>query len=53
MSLGAYEIFEAIGELSEPDWPALSFPEILQVAFRDRIVDRFDHPLINRLRGAA
>jgi hypothetical protein len=53
MSLGAYEIFEAIGELPEPEWPEISFQEILQVAFRDRIVDRLDHPLIHRLRGAA
>jgi hypothetical protein len=53
MSLGAYDILEAIGELPEPDWPEASFQEILEVAFRDRIVDRADHPLIGRLRGAA
>lgn len=53
MSLGAYEIFKAIGELPEPEWPEISFQEILQVAFRGRIVDRLDHPLIHRLRGAA
>jgi hypothetical protein len=53
MALGAYEIFEATGELPEPEWPEISFQEILRVAFRDRIVDRLDHPLIHRLRGAA
>jgi hypothetical protein len=51
MSLGAYEIREAAAELSEPDWPAVSFEEILQVAFRDRVVDGADHPLVRRLRG--
>jgi hypothetical protein len=51
MSLGAYEIREATGELPDPDWPAYSFEEILQVAFRDRIVDRADHPLLQQLRG--
>lgn len=50
MSLGAYEIREATGDLSEPTWPA-SFDEILQVAFRDRVVDRADHPLAQRLQG--
>jgi hypothetical protein len=51
MSLGAYEIFEASGELPEPVWPDFSFQEILKVAFRDRFVDRADHPLIQRLLG--
>jgi hypothetical protein len=51
MSLGAYEIREATGELPDPEWPAYSFEEILRVAFRDRIVDRADHPLLQRLRG--
>jgi hypothetical protein len=51
MSLGAYEIFEAGGDLGEPDWPALPFQDILKTAFRDRIVDRADHPLVERLRG--
>ena len=51
MSLGAYEVFEATGDLAEPEWPDIPFPEILKVAFRDRIVDRTDHPLVQRLRG--
>lgn len=51
MSLGAYEVFEATGDLPEPEWPDLPFTEILKIAFRDRIVDRADHPLIQRLRG--
>jgi hypothetical protein len=53
MSLGAYDIFEATGALSEPEWPEISLPEILETAFRGRVVDRLDHPLLNRLRGAA
>jgi hypothetical protein len=49
--LGAYEISEAVGALSEPEWPDISFPEILKVAFRDRVVDSVNHPLVQRLRG--
>jgi hypothetical protein len=52
MALGAYEISEAIGNLSEPVWPEMSFQEILRIAFRDRIVQSLDHPLVQRLRGA-
>jgi hypothetical protein len=51
MSLGAYDLHEARGELSEPEWPEFSFPEILRTAFRDRYVDDMDHPLLKRLRG--
>ena len=53
MSLGAYEMFEATGDLPEPKWPDLPFDEILKIAFRDHIIDRPDHPLVKRLRGAA
>jgi hypothetical protein len=52
MSLGAYDIYEATGNLPDPVWPDLPFPDLLRIAFRDRIVDRVDHPLIQRLRGA-
>jgi hypothetical protein len=51
MSLGAYEIFEANGELPDPVWPDFSFQEILKIAFRDRLVERADHPLVQRLQG--
>lgn len=53
MSLGAYEMFEATGDLPEPTFPDLPFEEILKIAFRDHIVDRVDHPLVQRLRGIA
>ena len=52
MSLGAYEIFEASGDLPDPVWPDYSFEEILKIAFRERIVDTPDHPLVQRLLGA-
>jgi hypothetical protein len=39
--------------LPEPTWPDLSFQEIVRIAFRDRLVDRPDHAVIKRLRGAA
>ena len=32
-------------------WPEESFTELLKVAFRGRVVDRADHPVIARLRG--
>lgn len=51
-SLNAYEVFVATGDLPEPTWPDLPFSEILKIAFRDRIIDNADHPVVQRLRGA-
>jgi hypothetical protein len=53
MSLGAYEMFEAEGVMADPKWPDLPFMELLRIAFRDRMIDRVDHPVIKRLRGLA
>jgi hypothetical protein len=52
MDLGAYVPYEAAGSIPDPEWPAVSFRELLRIAFRDRLVDRLDHPVIKRLRGA-
>ena len=51
MNLGAYEIFQAESAIPDPVWPELSFPEIVRVAFRDRLINTPDHPVIKRLRG--
>ena len=51
MSLSAYEIFEASGDLPEPTWPDIPFEEILRIAFQGHIVEREDHPLVQRLQG--
>jgi len=53
MALGAYEIFEAASTIPDPEWPELSFQELLRIAFRGRLVDRLDHAVIKRLRGLA
>ena len=50
-STRAYNIFETTGDHPEPVWPDVSFEEILKIAFRDRYVDRVDHPLVQRLQG--
>ena len=51
MSLGAYRIYVANGQLSEPEWPAESFRELLKIAFKSRYIDSHDHPVLKRLRG--
>jgi len=51
MSLRAYEIFLAESKIPDPEWPDLTFPEIYRIAFRDRLINQPDHPVIKRLRG--
>jgi hypothetical protein len=48
-----YDVYEAAGELSEPEWPELSFSEVLRLAFKDRFIQTMDHPAIKALRGEA
>jgi hypothetical protein len=53
MGLGAYEIFEALNDnIPAPVWPEAPFEQIVKVAFRDRLIDSVDHPVVKRLRGA-
>jgi len=51
ISLGAYEVFEAIADLPEPDWPDVGFKKLLEIAFRDRFITTPDHAVIRKLRG--
>ena len=51
MGLGAYDVFEAVSGLPDPEWPDIAFEEILRVAFKDRFITSLDHPVVRRLRG--
>ncbi len=51
MSLGGYDVFHASADLSDPEWPDLSFSEILNLAFREKYITTLDHPVIKDLRG--
>jgi len=51
MALGAYDVFEAAGSLSEPAWPDMKFRDLLAIAFKDKVIDSMDHPVLRKLRG--
>lgn len=51
MHQGAYDILVAGGITAEPEFPDLSMGEILEVAFKDRHIDGWDHPVLRKLRG--
>ena len=51
MSLGAYRIWEASGDLPEPEWPEQSLHDLLKIAFKGHYIDTLDHGVVKRLRG--
>jgi hypothetical protein len=51
MSNGAYDLYEASAQLSEPEWPDTPFKEILRLGFRDYYIGSLDHPKVRQLRG--
>lgn len=48
-----YLAYEAVGSLAAPVWPALTDNDILNLAFKGRIITTVDHPIIQALQGAA
>jgi hypothetical protein len=48
---GGYDCTMALGAIPEPTWPTLSFREILSIAFRGKVIESFDHPVLKVLRG--
>ncbi len=51
-NIGAYEILFAEGDLEDPEWPELSLDELLEIAFKNKIINRPDHLVLLQLRGA-
>ena len=50
--LGAYELFQAKGDLGEPTWPDKTLRELLALAFKgDRLINSLDHPVLRELAG--
>jgi len=52
MNAGFYDVYAASATLPEPEWPAVSFAELLKLAFNgDKLIQSVNHPVIERLRG--
>jgi len=51
MNLGAYDVYETAANWPAPEWPTEPLSDLLRVAFKDRLIDRLDHPVLKRLRG--
>lgn len=51
MNFKGYRVFDARGHIPEPTWPKQSFVDLLQIAFRDRVIETLDHPVVRKLQG--
>ena len=51
MAAGTYDVLVAKAPFPEPNWPDLTLQQLLEIAFRGRIIDSMDHPVLRRLRG--
>jgi hypothetical protein len=50
-SLGAYEVIAGPDPQAPLAWPEHSFEALLKIAFKGKIIDTLDHPVIRQLRG--
>ncbi len=48
---GGYDLFVANGDLPGPDWPESSFSDLVNIAFKNRIISAADHPVVKQLTG--
>jgi len=51
MSAGGYDVFMAAECPATPEWPTLSFHELLRIAFKDKYIDGLDHPVLKNRGG--
>lgn len=51
MSIGSYDVHRAVGTLPDPQWPDLSFADILSIALKGHLIDDMNHPVLKKLRG--
>ena len=49
--IGAYDIHVAQGDLPEPTWPKESLEQLLDIAFRGKIISDLDHPVAQDILG--
>lgn len=53
MAAGLYDCHEAPADLSPPEWPELTFTQILEIAFRGNLIQSLDHPVVRKIAGLA
>jgi hypothetical protein len=50
---GFYVAMEPENDLPDPKWPEEGFEEIIAIAFKNNLIDDYDHPVLKQLRGGS
>jgi len=53
MYVGGYDVYQADSVLADPEWPDVGMTELIEVAFRGKIITTVDHPVVQSLLGRA
>lgn len=55
MRTKSYDVYQAPAQHKnnwpDPVWPDMTMEELIDIAFRGRVIDSLDHPLVKQLRG--
>lgn len=51
MGAGQYDVYQAVAQFADPEWPPETFAELLQLAFGNRFINDIYHDLLRKLRG--
>jgi hypothetical protein len=46
-----YDVYAAGGDYGEPEWPDLTYRQLIELGFKDRLIDSIDHSVLRELRG--
>jgi hypothetical protein len=50
-SLGSYRLYQAQSEVADPVWPEKTLNELLDIAFKKKVIVDASHPIVRRLVG--
>ncbi len=53
LRIGGYDVHVAEASLAEPEWPDATFEKLVEIAFKGRVIDTLEHPVIRQLLGGA
>ncbi len=48
---GSYEVTPGKIQIYEPAWPDVPWNQLVSIAFKKKIIDKFNHPVLQKLRG--
>lgn len=48
----AYDINLPVNPKPGPEWPDITFDELLKLAFKGNVIDTIDHPIVKKILGA-